>query len=265
MDERGRPAYDELVDWMKSHPWVDIYFFVSGGRDSSALLLEAWKRGIRGVIVFQETMLERATGRKMLKQLTDLTEYPLEIIRYNGNNVPKNILRDSFMQLLDVLPKLRRVGYDKKLTYDKSKFTCCDILKKRPMKVWFKNRQMDKDSIVLVMGIKGADGSTHRRIHMAQIRNQDTFFRLQANGFRYYYPLRDMGDKMVRGILEEHGFDDIRPSGCVMCPVFCIFPAMIQRDRVAWLRSVTFARKLGIPMSRVHKQLHEAACAGGHE
>lgn len=262
MTEERRPAYDELIEHMKQHPWKTIYFLVSGGRDSTAMFLEAWKIGVPGIMVFQETMLERSYGRKTVEQLAKLTQYPLLTVRYDGERKPSEILDESFMQLLEVLPSLRKLGDDNKITYDKSKFDCCKILKKKPMQNWLKSHH-DKENSIMILGIKGADGSTHRRINMAQIRKQNTHFRtMKTNGFTYYYPLRDMGDKMVQNILDENGFSNIRPTGCAKCPVFCIFPGMIQRDRMAWLRSVSHARKLGIPLSHTYKEIYQRACTG---
>lgn len=226
-----RPDYSQL-DRQKQ-----VFFLASGGRDSTAMVLEAFTLGIRGILIFNDTGYDR-NGSAGLKRLCDITGYPLVTLKYDGERPAGEIMRQSFQRIPEVLAKMQSTG-----RYSKN-FYCCKAFKHQPTERYLKS--LDKQNVILVMGIKGSDGSVARRLWLAELRNLQTFCRQQKNGRLYYYPLRDCSDADVTNILDEYGLAGIPHTGCSLCPVFCLFPGMRKTDALTWLRSRAFARGLKI-------------------
>jgi len=229
-----RPDYSQLP---KDR---DVVLLASGGRDSTAMVLEAWNIGIKDAVMgFNDTGLNRGGGKEVLNQLQEYTGYELVTVKYDGSRPVRDILQESFKQIPKVLKKKRATG-----KFYKNYFYCCHVLKKKPMDNYIGSLN---DNVILVLGLKGSDGAKVRRFLMAELRDQDTFIRVhKRNNQMYYYPLRDCSDRDIDMILDEHGFGGIQSTGCNTCPVFCVFPNMRKRDPMTWLRSVALARKLGI-------------------
>lgn len=229
-----RPAYD-TIDRTK-----DIYFLTSGGRDSTAMVLEAHRLGIKGELVYGDTRLNRSDAIKVMKRLAEYTGYKLNIIRYEGKERPIEILRKSFANVEKAITHMKETG-----TFRRNMFSCCSILKHKPMDRFFVT--LDKDKILLILGIKGGDGAIHRRYRLRQLRDKETFSRtLKANGLTYFYPLRDCSNNDIDLILCEHGFREIHSSGCTICPIFLMFDSWKKKDPDTYRRSVLFAKRLGI-------------------
>jgi len=227
-----RPDYSQL-DTRR-----EVFFLASGGRDSTAMVLEAHSLGLRGTMLFNDTGLDRG-GEPVLRRLADLTGYPLVVLKYDGDTPAGEILRKSFLRIPEVLAKMKSTG-----RYWKNYFYCCKALKHGPTERYL--RTLDKESAVLVLGIKGSDGSVTRRLRLAELRDRQTFLRRHRNGRLYYYPLRDCSDADVAAVLDEYGLAGISSSGCSLCPVFCLFAGMVKKEPSTWLRSVNYARRLGI-------------------
>ena len=228
-----RPDYSQLPTDRK------VIILASGGRDSTAMVLEAWRIGIDAVMAFNDTGLNRRGAKEVLHRIRELTGYELITTRYEGDKSIKDILHNSFRQIPKVLKKKRDTG-----KFYKNYFYCCHVLKKKPLDNYI---DLLDDSIVLVLGLKGSDGAKMRRFRMAELRKQNTFIRVHKRNKRmYYYPLRDCSDKDIDMILDEHGFGEIQSTGCNICPVFCVFPGMRKKEPMTWLRSVNLARRLGI-------------------
>jgi len=228
-----RPDYSQLPTDRK------VVILASGGRDSTAMVLEAWNLNISAVMVFNDTGLNRGGAKEVLHQLQELTGYELITVKYAGGKPIKDILHGSFEQIPKVLQKKKEIG-----VFRKNYFYCCRVLKENPTTQYIKTLE---EKVVLVLGLKGSDGAKMRRFWMAELRNQDTFIRVRKRNNRmYYYPLRDCSDRDIDMILDEHGFGGIQSTGCNVCPVFCVFPNMRKKNPMTWLRSVALARKLGI-------------------
>ena len=228
-----RPDYSEL-----NTQQYKVYFLASGGRDSTAMILEAHKVGVVGTMVLGDTGFNSSKAIKVLERLSDLTGFSLLRVKNTwSERKPIEILRESFRAIPEALELAK-----KRKSY-KRVFRCCDELKKEPMKAFFKKLESDS---VLVLGIKGGDLALHRRYRMRELRDRGTFYRLnKKTGLLYYYPLRDCEESDIDAVLEEFGFRDIASSGCQLCPISCVADWQ-KKDPVVWLRSVRYARHLGI-------------------
>jgi len=228
-----RPDYSEL-DRSK-----EIVFLVSGGRDSSAMVLEAWQFGLNGVMLHGDTGFERISSLEVLDRLAEKTGFELKHIRYDGERVVSEIIEEAFRQVPIAAAKMKE-----KRAYVRNVFQCCSLLKHGPMNRYVKKNYKDCQ---LILGLKVGDGAINRGYRMRELQYRKTHYRrLVKTGLLYYYPLRDCQNEDITAILEDFGFGDVKSSGCVKCPIFCLFPKWRKKDPIAWLRSVTYARKLGI-------------------
>lgn len=244
-----RPNYSQL-DRKK-----DIYFLASGGRDSTAMVLEAHALGIKGTMTFNFTHYN-GKGIKVLKRLQETTGYSLKIVKYDGDEKPSDILRSSFMRVPEAIADMKDKG-----RFNKRFFRCCVELKEKPNTRLIKS--LDPDNAVLIMGLKAGDGAKNRRLRMLELRQRGTFYRKhKANGLLYYYPLRDCHKTDIDNILDEWQYSDIPSTGCNICPVFCMFDSLRKKDPLTWLRSVTYARKLGIDFPHAAQTTINQFCKG---
>ena len=244
-----RPNYSQLP---KDR---DVVFLASGGRDSTAMILEAYRPGISGLMLCGDTGLNRKEARDTLEALHKYTGNPLEFACYEGDRTASEILRESFLRIPEALERLKTSKSSPKNT-----FPCCYHLKHRPMDLHL--AALDKESIVLVMGLKGYDGALHRRYRLKQLRDLGQFWRLRQNGFLYFYPLRDCKDSDIAMILDEHGYGGVKSSGCNICPIFLVYQNMRKKDPKTWLRSVTFARRLGVDVDVIYQTQLGQFCKG---
>ena len=218
---------------------MKYYYLVSGGRDSTAMVLDAYEQGKTGDLVWGNTRITLATARKTLQKLAAYVGWPLHEVRYEGEQSPISIVKESFQHIPKALEILKERG-----VYRRNVFRCCHILKHQPMNDWLK--EQDTDSC-FVLGIKGGDHVIHRIYRMRELREQDTFYRRhKSTGLLYYYPLRDWSDTEVTKVLKRHGFGETHGSGCTICPIFCLFDGMRKKDPDTWRRSVQMADSLGI-------------------
>ena len=214
------------------------YFLVSGGRDSTAMVLKALDEGITGTLVYGDTRINMKQSFDSLKKLESYTGWPLEIVRYEGEKKPMAVLKESFAKIPQAVEHMKETG-----VFRRDMFQCCDILKHKPM-IEFSLAQPEDSCFVL--GIKN-ESPIHRLYRMRQLREQDTFYRRhKANNLLYYYPLRDWTDEQVTEKLQEHGFKETHSSGCTICPIFCMFEGWRKKDPDTWRRSVQMADRLGI-------------------
>lgn len=216
----------------------DIYFLVSGGRDSTAMVLLAYEQGIRGNLLFGDTRINLTHARKSVEKLREYTGWPLEIVRYEGDKKPFQVLRESFLKVPQCIQHLKDTD-----VFRRNMFQCCRVLKHEPME---KIQKELGDNSVFVMGIKN-ESPIHRIYRMRQLRDLNTYYRKhKTTGFLYYYPLRDMRDEDIQEILKRHGFQDIKSTGCSICPIFCVFESWKDKDPDTWRRSIQFADRMGI-------------------
>lgn len=222
-----------------------IILSVSGGRDSTAMVLELWdyvqfhQLDLDTVLLYGDTRFNSSKAREVVETLSKKTGWELHIARYEGEERPIQILKESFQLVPKALSQL-----DEGKKEVKNLFRCCDVLKKRPIHDYLK--QYEKDSFIVVLGIKGGDGALHRRYRMRELRKQGTFYRTKKNdGIMYFYPLRDAQERDILNTLRRFHMDHVRGSGCVMCPFFLIYD-MDGKDLSAARRSRLFAKLNGI-------------------
>ena len=226
-----RPDYSQL-DRCQEH-----VFLASGGRDSTAMILEAWSLGIDGWMLHGDTGIEKREALETLDRLHEQTGYSLVHVRPTCNVV--DVLRDSFLNIPATLEANRIHGQN-----TRNRFGCCEDLKHKPMNRYILSECKDA---ILVMGLKGSDGAIHRRYRMRQLKRAHTFYRLHVtNDLLYYYPLRDCSNEDIDTVLSEFGFSKTSHSGCRVCPIFVLSTNWCKRDPATWLRSRAYARKLGI-------------------
>ena len=242
-------SYEEI------DPTQEIYFLVSGGRDSTAMVLLAYEQGIRGTLLFGDTRLNISTARHVVARLQSYTAYPLITARYDGIETPIAVLKDSFKEIPRCLNHLKKTK-----TFRRNMFRCCATLKHKPMETLQKDLAlMQGEDITFVMGIKN-EQPAHRLFRMKELREKNTRYRrMTKNNLRYYYPLRDMKENDINEILSRHsykgrGFIKIKSSGCSICPIFCIFENWRTKDPDTWRRSVRMADRLGIKHPAMDQQ-----------
>lgn len=243
-----KPDYSELPKGK------NIYFLASGGRDSTAMILEAWRLGIKGTMILGDTGFNKPSAIQTLKRIEKETGFPLVRIKANIDKKPIVILKESFYKI----PKALEL-YNAGQTYKKV-FPCCAILKKKPMVEWL--RSQDPDNSVFVLGIKGGDGALHRRYRMRELRDRNTYLRRhKENDLLYIYPLRDLANNDISAILREFNYSNISSSGCSICPIFCV-ANWSKKDPHSSLRSIRYARKLGIDFPEAAQTELRDFCAG---
>jgi len=234
-----RPNYSEFPKDRRA------LFLASGGRDSTAMILEAYAEGIKGIMLCND-VLTLPTARETLEKLRDYTGYELVLVKYEGKRSLAAIIEESFRKLPDVAQLV------KEKRYDKNTFPCCHIVKRRAMNVALKTLA-DKEKDILILGLRSGEGNKNRRIILAKLRREKTFQALRFNGFLYYYPLRDCKQSDVAMILSEHGFQGTKHSGCSICPILVLFPQMAKAEPTRFLASVRYARKLGVDVDAVYQ------------
>ena len=246
---KNRPDYSKL------DRALDVFFLASGGRDSTSMILEAWDLGITGVMVWNNTRFNYK-NKKVLDRLSDKTGFELVEVTYDGSKKPVEVLKESFLKIPLALERVEQNRFSWRNT-----FTCCHAFKHRPMTRYLKT--LDTRSAVLILGIKGSDGSYVRRWRLSELRKQNTFYRRhKKTDLLYYYPLRDVSNKHIAEHLSEFKMNDIKGSGCSLCPVFCLFENMHKSDPECWERSVRYAKKLGISFPMADQTDIRDFCSG---
>jgi 3'-phosphoadenosine 5'-phosphosulfate sulfotransferase (PAPS reductase)/FAD synthetase len=247
----------ETLDFSKK-----IFVLVSGGRDSTAMTLALadyvyqYQSDYEINLLFGDTHLNRKVGRDTVARLAEETDFPLIVAKYQGENRVIDVLRGSF----EMIPKAieRHKFHNTGAKSYKTLFPCCDLLKKRPMKDFLKT--LEKDSTIQLLGIKAGDNAIHRRYRLRQLRDADTFYRKQRNGFLYYYPLRDCQEADIEKVLQEFGFQDTQSSGCSVCPIFCVAD-WDSKDPETARRSKLMAQRFGIELRAENQMPLSAFCS----
>ena len=218
---------------------MKYYYLVSGGKDSTAMVLKGYDEGIKGELVFGNTRMNRPNARETIDKLAQYVGWPLHEVRYEGEKRPIDVVKESFKAIPEAIQWQKERG-----TYGRNMFKCCETLKHRPMREF---QRAHKENSCFALGLTWSDWAIHRHYRLRQLRDQDTFFRrIVKTGLLYYYPLRDWTQQMVEDKLREHGFQDTKGTGCILCPIFCLFEGMRKKDPDTWRRSVQLADKLGI-------------------
>ena len=86
------------------------YYLVSGGRDSTAMVLDAYEQGKEGILLHSDTRLTMSKSRESLDKLQSYTDWPLEIVRYEGEKKPIKILKEAFSKVPDAIEHMNKTG-----------------------------------------------------------------------------------------------------------------------------------------------------------
>ena len=197
-------------------------------------------------LLYGDTRLNMGKSRKVLERLSSKTNYPLMSARYEGKQTPIEVLHESFK----AIPKAIELKEHQGATYKKV-FKCCNVLKKQPMKDYFKT--LDPENILLLLGIKKGDKAIHRKYRLGELRDLNTYYRKQTNGFTYYYPLRDYEEEDIIRVLKRYNFQNVESSGCAICPIFCVAD-WEEKDPSTHDASHKMAERLGVDL-RAENQL----------
>jgi len=145
-------------------------------------------------------------------------------------------------------------GFEERLAslrfaHDRKLFLCCNRLKKYPF-TWFWKKHKDQfplEKTVFISSIAPYE-SKQRRLRLIELRKKNTYIRYhKSNGFYYAYPLRDLKDRTeIIKILNKHNFNEVRGSGCVLCPVLLLFNMAKEDLNVTLKLNVTICKTLGI-------------------
>lgn len=234
---------------------MEYFFLVSGGKDSTAMVLKAYEEGLTGHLIYGDTRLNLAGSLDVVKRLSEYTNFPYHVVRYEGAKKPITVLKESFRRIPKAIQHLKDTG-----NFRRNMFECCNILKHGPMIKWSKEQN---ETACFVLGLKGSDQSIHRIYRMKQLRDRDTFYRRhKKNNLLYYYPLRDWTQQQVKDILRKHGFLNVRSTGCSICPIFCVFEDWRKKDADTWRRSVQMADRLEIEHPAMGQQFLPKLCTG---
>ena len=210
-----------------------LYFLCSGGWDSTCMLMELHEH-VRDKydchIVFNNTRLNPRKCVETVNRLSRITGF--EIIELEPDRDHREIMREAFSSA--TLDRARKLVEEKR--YHKRVFRCCHYLKEKPLND-FLRALPDRDSCVVLSGIKKVDGK-QRRIFLTQLTKAGTYFRyIKRRRVHFGYPLRDVTAKEVEECINNLPFEVIH-SGCNICPVLLLFD--IREDEKRYAASVAF-------------------------
>ena len=220
----------------------------SGGRDSSAMCLALKEytenQGVQTdqiKILFGNTRVNLGSARKAIQKLAEYTGFELVSVRYEGEKTAISILNESFM----CIPKaMDRIEQGKDI---KNLFRCCVLLKERPLSGYSKTLLENGHDPQALLGFTHDDYSINRR----RIRNESKkncvyHKRIVSTGILHYYPIIRCKTRDIDKILLNHGFEEVKSSGCSICPYFVIYDSWRKKDYASWERSINKAKSLGV-------------------
>lgn len=234
-----------------------VYFLASGGKDSTAMILQAYKEGIKGTLVYGDTRLNSGLSKKVIGAISDHTGYPVVVCRYNGDKRPIDVLKDAFRRIPKCIEKKKETG-----TFRRNMFQCCRILKHKPMQEYLHQQEENR---IVVMGIRGYGESIHRIGHMNKLRKRNSFLHEHVElRSTVYYPLRDLQQCDIDATLGIYGWSNVRSTGCGICPIFMVFEKWRMKDPKSFRRSLILAKRLKIKCeATMQSELSDYDCGTG--
>lgn len=221
-----------------------IYCLISGGYHSTAaaLLLKEY-RFDNVKLVHNKTFLELKSSIATMNKIREITKFEyLETTPDLKGETVWDILKRSFLRI----PEVREDIKNKR--YDRSKFECCNKLKKFPAKKFYRKirKVPDGEKFVIISSICPYE-SRYRNMHLHELREKNTFIRLhkKAGSIWFGYPFRDgRSEKPFKDYLFSKGFRKIQHSGCAICPIIIAFR---MYDTSQYYASSKAAIRAGLP------------------
>ena len=240
--------------WKEIEHFENKIVLVSGGKESSAIALEFWKRKVPCYYMHYNTGLTMPTSRASLKKLYEHTkDNVIDFITINASdylatlNPPTSVKKviDSVFEKMDEMLKDKESSDKARKNWRRHQLVCCDLLKKNPAQWYFKENKENfpVDTTVRILGLSKYEGH-YRSLRLTELAKANTFLRYQkAKKGWYAYPLRDTySPKTVPRYLERNGFGDVKSSGCSLCPVLLIF-RMIDKDVISYAKTKKYFLK----------------------
>ena len=198
-----------------------IYCLTSGGWHSTASGLLLKDYGFENVILLHNnTHLEMKSSKKTMKELQKITQYKyIEIEPDLKGKTVWDIMKEAFQKI----PEIREDVENGK--YDRTKIPCCNLLKKYPSRKFYKSIPDNQGNFVIISSICPFE-KLNRASHLKELRGKNTFLRFhkKAGGFWFAYPFRDyFSEKEFLPYLRNKGFNNIKHSACVICPLAIVF------------------------------------------
>lgn len=230
----------EFIEEVNQYP--NWHFLVSGGKESTAMALEAHDLISKGImspssveLVHTNTGLAMKSSLETLDKLEKYTGWKRTTLKPNVPSV-KEVMLNAFS-------KLDQVNADKKQgNWDRDNFTCCIILKEKPGRNYCLSFSVsERKNHLFFTGIAPYE-SNQRALRLAYYRNRNLIVSPNGNYGKtpYTRPFRDVYDsKLVFIILSKFGFEMTQSSGCRICPIVLLFK-MYDKDPASYFRSKRF-------------------------
>ena len=220
--------------WKEIEPFENKIVLVSGGKDSTYIALEFWKRKISCHYLHNDTGLTMKSSRDTLERLYELTKE--NVIQFHKSKASdhcnvKEVLDSSFEKMDFIIKAKENEG-----KYLRNYLYCCNKLKKKPMMGYCKNN-FNPDTTVLIRGDSPKE-SFQRFARLKELKKQNKFvvFR-KTYGFYYAFPLRDLETDV-----EITEIENVVSSGCSICPVLLIF-RMYKKDLKSYIKTKRYFLK----------------------
>ena len=220
--------------WKDIEPFETKVVLVSGGRDSTYIALEFWKRKIRCHYLFNDTGLSMKSSRDTLDRLYELTKE--NVIKFHKSKASdhcnvKEVLDSSFEKIDFIIKAKENEG-----KYLRNYLYCCNKLKKKPMTDYCKNN-FNSETTVLIRGDSPKENQ-QRFYRLSELKTKNTFIKfIKTYGFYYGFPLRDL-----RIEVEITELENVVSSGCSICPVLLIF-RMYKKDLKSYIKTKKYFLK----------------------
>ena len=222
----------------------DIVLSMSGGTQSTAIALDLAEQGVEFRMCHHDTGLESKRTREVINRIAEELEVELTIMKPIMS--PKEAVMTGFQSIKFAMDREKQ---GKKFKHDW--FKCCNHLKHEPAARF--RATLDVDRAITILGFAAYD-SFRRGVWLNELRTRTGrcegnkyefchFPKSMKNTIWHCYPLRDHRSKNVmRQFLDDHGFHEVRRSGCQICPII-LYKKAVKQDPKCYLRSKKFFMK----------------------
>ena len=223
---------DEFWNELSIFSGGEIFIAFSGGIDSSIVVNEFLKRGIKTNLLWNDTRRSMESARNTLSYLFRLSGFQFYI------TYPKVDQKIITQKTRTALQRIIRG----EITKNKHNIPCCRFLKEKPF-LDFINDFTEENSL-FISSIAAYEGN-QRDVFLRQLRNKDTFLHYHITKSRWFaYPLRDYIYKSDGDFLKSYGqlhIPKVERSGCHSCPIIVLYEELLIEDD---LQRVTRSKKV---------------------